>query len=282
MYKGAKVRVDAAKVPLRNRTNDVAWARQLVSRAVDVKTGYLGALTAKGTTFAKKFEELTMRLPFAEGDWATLPMNHVLWLYALGCQQEEHKQLYIGLAHAYGLACRARATDLAVNKTNIPVSPACKALLARPAATFRLPRDRTFARLNMAITGLCFSVFGKTGKTENQRVTEALICAAPVLGMFLPPVANPDGYAANPHTASVSELNRLTSTMLFTTLPARDCKLLLLLLLRRAWPMYSIGTREVGREDFAATLLTYITLSIFSDFDQSRKTSLTFSNSYLW
>lgn len=98
MYKGAKVRVDAAKVPLRNRTNDVAWARQLVSRAVDVKTGYLGALTAKGTTFAKKFEELTMRLPFAEGDWATLPMNHVLWLYALGCQQEEHKQLYIGLA----------------------------------------------------------------------------------------------------------------------------------------------------------------------------------------
>lgn len=46
--------------------------------------------------------------------------------------------------------------------------------------------------------------------------------------------------------------------------------------------MYSIGTREVGREDFAATLLTYITLSIFSDFDKSRKTSLTFSNSYLW
>ena len=131
----------------------------------------------------------------------------------------------------------------------------------------------------MILTALCFAACGKIGKSENARVSEAITAAAPLVGLALPPVT---GTAENPHTASVSDINPLTSTMLFTTVPTGTGKLLLMLLLRRAWPMYKITTREISREDFAVNLLTYLNLSIFSDFDQSRRTSLTFSNTYLW
>ena len=113
-------------------------------------------------------------------------------------------------------------------------------------------------------------------------VSEALAYAAPVVGTALPDVSSSVENSGNPHTASVSELNPLTSTMLFTTVPVKTCKLLLMLLLRRAWPLYRIETREVTREDFATNLLTYINVSIISDFELSRRTSLTFSNTYLW
>lgn len=40
MRKGAKVRVDAGKVSLRNRTEDPAWARRLVELAKMTRDGY--------------------------------------------------------------------------------------------------------------------------------------------------------------------------------------------------------------------------------------------------
>lgn len=282
MRKGAKVRVDEAKVALRTRTTDAVWARQLIGLAQDTKSRYMAEVASAATSFANKFEALIIDLPESDTDWATMPMNYVLWLYALGCRPEEHRKLYTGLGHACELAGKAKSTGMAVAKTHMPLSPIGRGLLAKPEKSFRLAKDRTFARLNMAMTGLCFTVFGKTGKSENQRVSEALAYAAPVVGTALPDVSSSVENSGTPHTASVSELNPLTSTMLFTTVPVKTCKLLLMLLLRRAWPLYRIETREVTREDFATNLLTYINVSIISDFELSRRTSLTFSNTYLW
>lgn len=282
MRKGAKVRVDARKVSLRNRTEDPVWARQLVELAKMTRDGYRAEFEAQGTSFANKFEELLMQLPEMADDWATMPMNYVLWLYALGCDGEEGIRLYTGLAHAATLACRAKETALSVPKEDMPLSACSRKVLAAPEKSFRRPDGRTFHRLNMLLTALCFAVCGKIGKSENVRVSEAITTAAPLVGLALTPATDTAENSVNPHTASVSDINPLTSTMLFTTVPARTCKLLLMLLLRRAWPMYKITTREISREDFAVNLLTYLNLSIFSDFDQSRRTSLTFSNSYLW
>ena len=279
MRKGAKVRVDAGKVSLRNRTEDSAWARRLVELAKMTRGGYRAEFEVPGVSFANKFEELLMQLPESAGDWVTMPMNYVLWLYALGCDEEEGTRLYTGLAHAATLACRARETALSVPKGDMPLSVGSRKVLAAPEKSFRRSDGRTFHRLNMILTALCFAACGKIGKSENARVSEAITAAAPLVGLALPPVT---GTAENPHTASVSDINPLTSTMLFTTVPTGTGKLLLMLLLRRAWPMYKITTREISREDFAVNLLTYLNLSIFSDFDQSRRTSLTFSNTYLW
>ena len=282
MRKGAKVRVDAGKVSLRNRTEDPAWARRLVELAKMTRDEYRAEFEVPGVSFANKFEELLMRLPESSGDWVTMPMNYVLWLYALGCNEEEGTRLYTGLAHAATLACRARETALSVPKGDMPLSVGSRKVLAAPEKSFRRSDGRTFHRLNMILTALCFAACGKTGKSENARVSEAITAAAPLVGLVLPPVTGVAGNAANPHTASVSDINPLTSTMLFTTVPTGTGKLLLMLLLRRAWPMYKITTREITREDFAVNLLTYLNLSIYSDFDQSRRTSLMFSNTYLW
>lgn len=255
MRKGAKVRVDAGKVSLRNRTEDPAWARRLVELAKMTRAGYRAEFEAPGVSFANKFDELLMRLPESAGDWVTMPMNYVLWLYALGCDEEEGTRLYTGLAHAATLACRARETALSVPKGDMPLSVGSRKVLAAPEKSFRRSDGRTFHRLNMILTALCFAACGKIGKSENARVSEAITAAAPLVGLALPPVT---GTAENPHTASVSDINPLTSTMLFTTVPTGTGKLLLMLLLRRAWPMYKITTREISREDFAVNLLTYL------------------------
>ena len=276
------MRVNEAKVALRTRTTDPVWARQLIELTQETKRGYMEQLGKRGSTFASKFDRLISDLPVSDTEWATMPMNYVLWLYALGCGSEDHRRLFTELGHAYVLGCKAKDTELAVSKADMPLSAIGRALLAKSEKTFRLPRDRTFARLNMALTGLCFAVFGKSGKSESQRVSEALVSAAPLFRDVLTDTAGSDGDAAGPHTASVSDINPITSTMLFTTVPVKTCRMLLRVLFERVRPLYRIETQEISREEFVANMLTYINVSIFGDPEQSRRTSFAFSDTYLW